>query len=189
MNQLKSLLWKEWLEIRTFFLIALFVFVGLPLLGGIEARFQTGYFEILASVWTYFLGGVLAIFVGVGTVVRDLNGRLEDFWRSRPVSVSRWLIVKYFVGLFVVIFTLCVPLVLELLINHTNTNMYTAPQLILAWHPFLWALLYSIGFLMACLVRRGAHAAMLSLAVMLLLYFLPEIIPPLRHLGVSWAVQ
>ncbi|HEY8748015.1 MAG TPA: ABC transporter permease [Tepidisphaeraceae bacterium] len=189
MNQFKSLLWKEWLEIRVFFAIALFVFVGLPLIGGIEARYQTGHFEIIASAWTYFLGGVLAIFVGVGTVVRDLNGRLEDFWRSRPVSIGRWLIVKYIVGLVVVIFTLVVPLILELLINQTKTDLYTAPQLVLAWHPFLWAVLYSVGFLMACMVRRGAHAAMLSLAVMLLLYFLPEIIPPLRHLSVTWVVE
>ncbi len=189
MNQLKSLVWKEWLEIRGFFLVALFVFLGLPLLGGIESLLQTGRFEILASVWTYFLGGVLAIFVGVGTVIRDLKGRLEDFWRSRPVKLNEWLFAKYFVGLAVVIVTLAVPLVLELLINQTRGDLYAAPQFVLAWHPFLWAAMYSVGFLTACLLRRGAHAAMLSLAVMLLFYFLPEILPPLRHLGVSWAVQ
>jgi ABC-type transport system involved in multi-copper enzyme maturation permease subunit len=189
MNQLKALLWKEWREIRVFFFIALFVFLGLPLLGAIESKVQTGRFEIMASVWAYFLGGVFAIFVGVGTVVRDMKGRLEDFWRSRPVSLSRWLLTKYFVGLAVVIVTLVAPLVLELLVNQTQSDLYASPQLVLAWHPFVWAVLYSVGFMMACLVRRGAHAAMLSIAVMLLLYFLPDVLPPLRHLSVSWAVE
>jgi ABC-type transport system involved in multi-copper enzyme maturation permease subunit len=189
MNQFKSLLWKEWREIRVFFFIALFVFVVLPLIGGLEDFVQHGRFEVVASIWTYFLGGVLAIFIGVGTVVRDLNGPLEDFWRSRPLSVTRWLIVKYFVGLVVVIFTLVVPLAIELLVNKTKIDVVIPPQLIMAWHPFVWAVLYSVGFLMACLLRRGAHAAMLSLAVMLLLYFLPEVLPPLHHLSVTWVVQ
>ena len=46
MSQRKALLWKEWLEIRVFFYIALFVFLGLPLLGGIEAVVQNGRFEM-----------------------------------------------------------------------------------------------------------------------------------------------
>jgi hypothetical protein len=189
MSQTKALLWKEWLEIRVFFHIALFVFLGLPLLGGLESRIQTGRFEIMASAWTYFLGGIFAIFVGVGTVVREMKGRLEDFWRSRPVGVAQWLVIKYFVGLAVVIVTLMPPLILELLVNQTEADLYARPELVLAWHPFMWAALYSVGFMMACLVRRGAHAAMLSVAVMLLLYFLPEVIPPLRQFSLAWAIE
>lgn len=189
MISLKPLLWKEWAEIRVFFAVALFVFLGLPLLGGLEEQIQHGRFDMFASIWVYYLGGILAVFVGVGTVVRDLNGRLEDFWRSRPVPLGQWLLVKYFVGLLVVLVTLTLPLVVEEAVNVTKTDMVIPTPVILAWHPFVWAALYSIAFLFACLLRRGAHAAMLALAAALLLYFLPQIIPPLRHLSIEWVTE
>jgi len=188
-TSLKPLLWKEWAEIRVFFAVALFVFLGLPLLGGLEEQIQHGRFDMFASIWVFYLGGVLAVFVGVGTVVRDLNGRLEDFWRSRPVPIGQWLLVKYFVGLLAVLVTLTLPLVVEEAVNVTKTDMVIPTPVILAWHPFVWAALYSIAFLFACLLRRGAHAAMLALAAGLLLYFLPQIIPPLRHISLEWVTE
>lgn len=189
MKQFVSLLWKEWYETRVLFAIALFVFLVLPLIGGLQQYHSDHMFHISASVWAFYLGGLLAIFMGVGTVSRDFGGGLEDFWRSRPVGIERWLIVKYFIGLLATLIPLYVPLLLQTWINRVDTELVVEPKYILAWCPFVWAALYSIGFLSACLLRRAAHAAMLAVALGLLLYFLPEVFPPLRFLSLEWVMD
>lgn len=184
MKQLTALVWKEWHEVRVLFAIALFVFLGLPIIGGIQfVIFQNGRFSIDASIWVMFLGGLLSIVVAVGTVTRDVNGKLEEFWRSRPVHVLRWLLVKYGVGLAVVLVSLIVPLLIERAFGPV-ANLVSSSQ-ILAWHPFLWTALFSIAFATACICRRGAHAGMLSAAIALLIYFLPTIIPSLKFMSVT----
>ncbi len=181
MSALASLAWKEWREARAFLWIALGTFVLLPLIGGIEELFQSpARFEISAYPWVLTFGGVLAIFVAVGATCRDFSGHLEDFWRSRPVSITRWMLVKYVVGLAVVLVACVVPLIVELEFNREKDAI-----LLIIWFPFLWAALYSIGFLTGCLVRRTANAAMLALAAMLLVYFLPVVLPPLQWLNIN----
>jgi hypothetical protein len=179
-KQLASLGWKEWNEVRVYLWIAMGVFVGLPVIGGFEEVIFQHFrqFEIFASPWVVAFGGVLAIFVAVGATCRDLSGPVEDFWRSRPVGIFQWLLVKYFVGLAVVLAACALPLALELAFN-----VEKSAALLLIWLPFMWAALYSIGFLAGCLVRRTAHAAMLALATMLLVYFLPVILPPLEWMN------
>ena len=189
MTQTRALFWKEWYEVRGLCAIGLFVFLGLPLIGAAEDLVVRHRFDLSSATWVFGLGGLLAVFVGVGTVVRDLNGKLEEFWRSRPVSVSRWLIVKYFTGLVVVLVTLAIPLLVEMAVNHKQDELGIGSALILAWYPFFGGATYSIAFAIACLVRRGAHAAMLSIAALLLLYFLPQVIPPLRFLSVWWVID
>lgn len=187
-SKTNALLWKEWNEVRLFFGITLFVFLGLPLIGAAENVVAGRHFELDASPWVVVLGGVLAVFIGVGIVVRDLNGRLEEFWRSRPVTVAHWLVVKYLVGLAVVLAALTIPLLVELVASPRRGTL-AGPQLILAWSPFLWAALYSLSFAIASLIRRGAHAAMLSISMLLLVYFLPQVIPPLRYLDINWVTE
>jgi len=139
------------------------------------------YFD--ASPWVSVAGGGLAILVAVGSVCRDLNGKLEDFWRSRAVNVGQWLIVKYLVGLAVVLVACVLPLVLEI---HTNRSVRISDTpTMLTWYPFLWTALYSLSFVAACMVRRIAHATMLALAALLLVYFLPIVIPFLQYLSID----
>jgi len=180
-KQLTALVWKEWREVRAFLWIALGVFIGLPIAGGLEAIAQYSHrFEISASTWVLPFGGVLAVFVAVGATCRDFSGHLEDFWRSQPVGITRWLLAKYFVGLAIVLVACVLPLAIEVSIDRDKNAL-----LLMVWFPFLWAALYGIGFLAGCLVRRTSHAAMLALAAMLLVYFLPVVIPPLQWLNVS----
>jgi hypothetical protein len=191
MKQLTSLAWKEWHESRAFLWIALGVFLGLPLVQALESvAQQTSHFFIETTPWVLYFGGVLALFVAVGITCRDFHGHLEDFWRSRPVSVMGWLIVKFFMGLAVVIVSCVAPLGVELLINYRNhpSSIQTIGPM-LVFLPFLWMLIYCLGFLAGCLVRRPAHAAMMSLAAILLLYFLLMILPPSRWLGFTRIVS
>src|SRR5207248_10793483 len=102
--------------------------------------------------------------------------------RYRPVSITQWLLTKYLVGLAIVLFSCILPLILERLLSRRPEDQSTFT---LVFFPFSWTALYSIGFLCGALVRRTAHAAMLALAAMLLLYFLPMILPPLAWLSMA----
>jgi hypothetical protein len=180
-KQLGSLVWKEWHETRAFLWIGLAVLAGLPMVAGLEAMAQYHHqFEISASPWVTIFGGVLAIFVAAGATCRDLGDHLENFWRSRPIGAARLMLVKYFVGLAVVLIACDLPLVLEVQFNRDKNAV-----VLIAWMPFLWIALYSLGFLAGCLVRSTAHAAMLGLAAMLLVYFLPVVLPPLQWMNVT----
>jgi hypothetical protein len=189
MRQLASLAWKEWNESRWLLIVALAVFLGLPAIGGLEAVREGHRFAILVSPWVFYLGGVLAVFVGVDAACRDLRGRLEDFWRSRPVGTAKWLLVKYFLGLAVVLVACIVPLVAEIKLSHDHYAIPYPAEVMLAWCPFQWAALYSMGFLAGCVLRRGAHAAMLALAGMLLVYFLPVVVPPIERMSIGWVLE
>ncbi len=181
MKQLRALAWKEWRESRAYLFIGLGVFLGLPLIGGLEAVFRTTHrFEIEASIWVMTFGGVLAVIVAVAGTCRDMSSRLEDFWRSRPVTTVSWFLVKYLVGLAVVLASCMVPIAVELFLNRDKQ-----PLPALVWFPFLWAAIYSIGFLAGCIVRKTAQAATLALAGLLLVYLMPVILPPLEWLNTS----
>jgi uncharacterized membrane protein len=180
-QQLRSLAWKEWHENRAYLWIALGVFAGLPALGGIEGLYQFSHrFEIQTVPWIIAFGGVLAVFVATSAACRDFRGRLDDFWRSRPVGTWSWLLVKFIVGLVIVLLGCMIPAALQLAINREHD---ATPLLV--WFPCLWAALYGISFLIGCLVRRTAPAAMLGLGAMLLVWFLPMVLPPLRWLDVT----
>jgi len=186
-KQLGSLVWKEWHETRGFLWIGLGVFLGLPVVAGLEAMAQYHHrFEISASPWVAIFGGVLAVFVAAGATCRDLGDRLQDFWRSRQIGAVRWMLVKYFVGLAVVLAACLLPLGLELAFSRQED---TPAIFMVMWMPFFWTVLYSLGFLAGCLVRSTAHAAMLGLAAMLLVYFLPLVLPPLHWMSVTMLIE
>jgi hypothetical protein len=188
MRRTISLVWKEWHETGPLFWIAMGVFVGLPIIGGVEGMFYPPHrFVFDGSAWVTALGGVLAVFVGAGAACRDFGDHLEDFWRSRPVGAARWMLVKYLVGLAVVIVACGLPIVLEPWLNSRRVvdEMLLRPEAILVPQLCVSAAIYSLAFLAGCLVRRTAQAAMLGLTAMLLVYFLPMVVGRLSWLALD----
>ena len=181
MTPTTALLWKEWREVRWFVWVGLGVFLGLPLIGAAQAYWLMNQrnVPVLAFPWVIGLGGVLAVFIAVGITCQDLNDRLLTFWQSRPISTGPWILTKYLTGLMALLVVCTVPLMVEAATEHRMDSGFAA---ILLWHPFLLATLYSIAFVFGVLVRRMAHAAMLSLAGALLVYF-PAVRAPAAELA------
>jgi len=184
MRQRIALAWKEFREVRWVLGVALVIFIALPLIGGIEGRKMNHRIVFDAWPWVMFLGGVLATVVGATSVCRDLNGPLAEFWRSRAVNVGRWLRVKYCVGLAVIMVACLLPLVIEEWTERRDGESVHFAAVLAAWFPFVWAVQYSFGFVCGSLTRRAGPAIMLALALSLLGYFLPIILPPLRSLNI-----
>lgn len=193
MKQLGALIWKEWHDVRWFLAVALLLFIGMPCIGAIENRFtySTG-FDFNASPWVIPLGGFLAILTAIGITCSDLGNRLEDFWRSRAINPLRWILIKYLVGLGVVLISCIAPLLLELQIGNLRSSTFGTLSIdnridlgTIILFTALWIVLYSIAFLCGCVIRRTAHATMLALAGMLLIYFLPMVLPFMNWLSID----
>ena len=180
-----ALAWKEWHDARVYLWIGLGLFLGLPLVGMAEQALVrgSGHPELQTSGWVVGLGGVLAVFVGVGVTAPDRRPKLEDFWRSRPVRIGPWLAVKYAVALAVVLCCCGLPPIVAAIVNRhgLDPDMVTT----LTFMPFFWTAIFSLAFLCGCLVARPSHAATLALAAMLLVYLLPIVLPPLSFMNVA----
>ena len=184
MKPITALAWKEWHDARPYLWIGLGLFLGLPLVGLAEQALTTSshHAELFATPWVVALGGVLAVFVGVGVTTPDRRPKLEDFWRSRPIRVGPWLAVKYAVALAVVLACCGLPAVVQLAVNR---HPDPAELAVLTFFPFFWTAIFSVAFLSGCLVARPSHAATLALAAMLLVYLLPVVLPPLSFMNVA----
>lgn len=187
MKQLTAIAWKEWRENSPLLWIALGVFLGLPIIGGLEYMLSgvgKHHFDISGEPGVIALGGVLAIFVAVGAACRDLNGKLEDFWLSRPVTGLQWMLIKFIIGVAIVLLSLSLPLIATALTDRSNFASYNLLEL-LQTLPVVWCLFYCIGFLAGCLLQRPAHSAVLALAALLLIYFVPTLLFPGNEYQIS----
>ena len=183
MNRFTAMLWKEWHEARPYLWIGLGLFLGVPAVKCVQDTFHANrHLDFAASMWVIPLGGVLAVFVAVGVTTQDFRPRLADFWRSRPIHVTRWLAAKYAVALAVVLVACGLPLLIELALDRPDD---TVAGSVLAFFPFYWTAIFSLAFLAGCVVGRPAHAATLGLAAMLLVYVAPIILPPLAWMNVG----
>jgi hypothetical protein len=180
-----ALMWKEWREVRWFLFAGLAIFLGFPLL---EAAWTYqrghGFCSNLPEGMVPSLGGVFAIFVAVGATSRDLKDKLACFWQSCPVGIWRWAMVKYFTGLLVVLVVCCVPLVMEFFMFKAADTRTEFICSVLFCHTFTLVLVYSLAFLTGCLVRSSVYAAIFLMAVALLVYFLPMLVPALEGFSI-----
>jgi hypothetical protein len=181
----KALLWKEWREIRWFLVAGAAIFIGWPLLEAVgNYRLGRGFYSTdMPEAIALLLGGPFAILVAVGVTCRDLKGKIACFWQSRPVSIRRWAVTKYLVGLAVVLIVLCVPLVMKIFVMRAEHELGQLSG-ILTCHTFTVILIYSISFLAGCLIRMPVYAVIFSGALALLVYFLPILAPPLESFSV-----
>jgi hypothetical protein len=181
----KALLWKEWREIRWFLVAGAAIFICWPLLVAVgNYRLGKGFYSAdMPEMMALLLGGPFAILVAVGVTCRDLQENIACFWQSRPVAIWRWVITKYLVGLAVVLMMLCVPLVMKIFVMKAERELGQLSS-ILTCHTFTVILIYSISFLAGCLIRMPVYAVIMSVALALLVYFLPILAPPLESSSV-----
>ncbi len=192
-----ALVWKEWREVRWFLIAGLGVFVAFPL---IEATFHYcrgyGFRSDMGNAIAPAFGGVFAIFVAVGLTCQDLRDKLTVFWQSRPISIWWWITAKYITGLVVVMVVCSTPLIMQIQMskayypNRGLDSLYS----FLSCHTFTLILIYSLSFVVGCLVRKATYAAIFSIGITLLVYFLPLLVPPLAWFSIfnlmeQWPVK
>jgi hypothetical protein len=128
-----------------------------------------------ATVWM-IVGVMVAVVAGVGVFLDDLSPGLNGFWRSRPIKLGQWFVVKYVVGLLVTIVTIAVPLVAAGLYVWLAPDDLSVSNLSNDADVRYFALLGGVGQVVVyncaiaaiVLLRRPIHAAFTAIAVALL---------------------
>lgn len=189
MRRLRAMLWKECSEQRWFFLAGVVLFFLIPLGSAtiiyckVSGRFDTD--DAIGMVLCF--GGLYAIVLGVGAVCRDLSGGLHTFWRSRPVSTTALFTVKYAVALAILLSLTCGALAMTaaMRVDAFHDTWYRTEAFpILLCHTPLLVLILSVAFLLGCLIRHAARAAMLAILAGLLFYFAPTLVAALSPFSV-----
>jgi hypothetical protein len=182
-------LWKELRQNLRLGLAAVGVFVGVPLLFTLIAVIRGNgqwYNDALGMV---LLGGpILAVIVGVCAMGRE-QGAIEGFWRSRPVILHRWLVIKYLTGLAIVGLASLMPVLIEMWgkLRTESVRGITEDAATLLVYSFILMLIYSESFVLGQCVQKILHAAILAICVMAMIFLIPLVVAPLNWLSVETA--
>lgn len=135
-----------------------------------------------------FIGCILALVIGVGSFVPQLQPELHTFWRSRPISPSRWFWLKYLAGATVLVCCYDLPLAalhfIALHYHPNNVHLHGRglTSVVYACFPIMLHLLvYSCVVLTSCGIRHAIYSALLGVAAVLLVLLAPEAIRVVPH--------
>jgi ABC-type transport system involved in multi-copper enzyme maturation permease subunit len=165
-----GLLWKCMREIGS---LGLYTFVGAAALSlGVGALESLGndsdaFFRIDMRTLPGFLwfgGFLLAILIGIGSAIADLQPGANTFWRSRPISPHAWYWTKYLIGLATILLAIEIPFILS---PHTKLVVNLED---LMWWPLVWNVTFSFALTFTCLIRQPAQAAVLAVGAVGILY-------------------
>ncbi len=191
MTPLGVVWWIAWRETRFLVYASLTVFVLLPF--ALDFLYTP---TDAPEVWLYagrlvnlLGGGTLAVIIGVALACPDLQTRLHTFWRSRPIPLLSLLWAKFCVGLLIASIIPTTSLLVDSIAFSTlyPESLRWSPaeySYTLIFHTPVLMLIYSIAFLMGCLMRKPVEAALFSAAGGVIIYFLPLIYPPIEWLSV-----
>jgi hypothetical protein len=116
-------------------------------------------------------GYVLAVLIGVGAVIGDVQPGVSTFWRSRPISPAAWYWTKYGVGLSTMLLAVEIPAVI--LVGPDAGHIFRSDRGVL-WWLLMWNVTFSFALTATCLVRQPGYAAILSIGGVSVLYAVIE---------------
>jgi len=193
MTSWRPYLWKEIHQNLRLGLAAMGLFLGITLIPClIQAIYSKGHWwysddGIETILWA---GPIFAVIAGLRAMGRE-QGAIEGFWRSRPVNLQRWLIVKYLTGLAIVwlvcwISVLSPSPMMGMFFNATMRSPYIADDVaMIVPHSFILMLIYSASFVLGQCVRNILHAAILAVGAMAMIFILPLVVAPLHWLSME----
>jgi ABC-type transport system involved in multi-copper enzyme maturation permease subunit len=159
-----AIAWKQAREAAPFCLVGALLIVGFAgWLSMLDA--QRGEFAEALSVAGITVAMLAGLLVGIGTFIGELQPRMMDFWRSRPIEPAFWFWTKYFTGLAAISLFLATPIVAS-----GREGVFMA----LVFLPWL-ATVYSLAVCLTCLVRHSFYAGVLSFTLALFLFVLSAI--------------
>ena len=106
-------------------------------------------------------GVVAAIFMGIATFAADLDPRINIFWRSRPISPTRWFWTKYAVAFVTFLIVLALPQIVWMAGEMPLERLRTIGPVFGAVTA-CWFGSFSAGVAAICLVRRPLPAGIFA---------------------------
>lgn len=159
-----AIAWKQAREAAPFCLVGALLIVGFAgWLSMLDA--QRGEFAEALSVAGITVAMLAGLLVGIGTFIGELQPRMMDFWRSRPIEPAFWFWTKYFTGLAATSLFLATPIVAS------GREGFVMALVFLPW----LAIVYSLAVCLTSLVRHSFYAGVLSFTLALFLFVLSAV--------------
>ncbi len=128
-----------------------------------------------------FVGCLVALVAGIGVCLNDMNPRVNEFWRSRPIQPDAWFWIRFVTGLLVVLASIYGPIALLAVFRFPMLRTWNPSEAYLL--PAMQVAVFAAAVATTCLVRQAVYAAILSNAVVyvsvllgLFLYLLPKLL-------------
>jgi ABC-type transport system involved in multi-copper enzyme maturation permease subunit len=168
-----ALVWKAFREIGFLGLQVFVIALATSLIlgaAGVTGSAQTNWQLITGALPVVLWAGgfALAILIGVGAVIGDLQAGVNTFWRSRPIPPQSWYWTKFLIGLATILVAIELPFFL------TPSSLILTEGKGLLWWPLVWNVTFSFALTATCLVRQPAHAGILAVGAVAILYAVIE---------------
>ena len=162
----------------------------------IEEPYPMGVLGLASVVVWAGCGFFVSIVAGIGVFMEDMQGRLHEFWRSRPVNVNQWFLTKFIGGLVITLVILATPPLLMAGTAFVLTPREAVPpdgaQEIVDFVKYTLLAqvgMYSAAVLAIVLVRQAAYAAILAIAGVGLFLASLERVTPTDFGRVAWTAS
>jgi hypothetical protein len=171
-----ALIWKQLRESAPIVLIAFVAALGFAVmnysLGSLDMWIRdqqvTENFEIhlrgqsirTAQVMLIYLGCVAGFVAGIGTTISELQPRLLQFWRSRPINVDQWFGFSIATNVAILTMAFALPAILCSRFSNWGSDGISPEAMI-----YSLLLSYASTLLMACVVRHAVYAGILGLSL------------------------
>lgn len=179
-----ALMWKQVRELVPTGLVALLLFAGLLVFSMLVAA-GGSWLRVLAEGFL-MLGWAMGLLMGTAAFLSNVDPKLADFWRSRPVRTSSCFWVQYLSALIVFLAFVVLPFLLMVLIEGPSTQLagrsHSAAALqYLSSVVVMHVLTFSIAVALICLVRRLVYAGFLSGILSMAIILYPTTLAPDLH--------
>jgi hypothetical protein len=173
---LSAILWKQARESAPLAALGAVIIVGSAIAFSLYSAWNEEPYPIavlaIASVAVWACCGFfVSIVAGIGVFMEDMQGRLHEFWRSRPVNVNQWFLAKFLAGLVITLVILALPPLMMAGATLVLTPRADLPQAgaqeivdFIKYTLLAQVGVYCAAVLAIVLVRQAAYAAILAIA-------------------------
>jgi hypothetical protein len=173
-TQVGAVAWKQFREVGPLAAVAVVTIIAIVLiiyLADRDSR-QLDQLSSLLGGMTISIGVFVALVAGIGVLLEDYSPGVNNFWRSRPVNVHMWFVVKYVTGFLVLVISFGSILLLANGLSGWKEGWEAARMIALYFFGC-----YTLALCSYALVRQPIYAVILaivapSVAVMVYLPFL-----------------
>ncbi|MGE3316207.1 MAG: hypothetical protein AB7O26_13910 [Planctomycetaceae bacterium] len=171
-----------WLQLRQSIPVCI---VAVLLLFGSAIALDPRETRVVAISFFPFVGCMLALVIGNGSYVHELDPKLYSFWRSRPISPAHWFWLKFLAGLLAFLFVFDLPILLLLDSTTRRAPIYNGYGV---WFPLMLHLLvYSVAVLSACAFRHPVYSIVLAVCGIVGFLVGPALVPEITNFFQLWS--
>ncbi len=169
---------QQIMQLKWHFLACLGLIMVLPLEEAVvNFKAGDGFYSSGLTALAIGFSPLLAALLACSNVQADLDEKRDIFWRSKPVSIGRFIMGKFVLGLLLSLLILVCPFLFSWVSTAwvSETLGYHLPYV--AGLSLVLLLTYSVCFFCNVLIRKTAQAWLIGVAVTLLSLLLTCILP------------